>query len=54
VAALSRLIEQLAGDRAMRRRMGQAAAQATARRFTHARLAADLLPIYRTLTPLAV
>jgi glycosyltransferase involved in cell wall biosynthesis len=53
-AGLSRLIEQLAGDRAMRQRLGQAAAQASARRFTQARLAADLLPIYRTLTPLAV
>jgi glycosyltransferase involved in cell wall biosynthesis len=53
-AGLARLIEQLAGDRALRQRIGQAAAQASARRFTHARLAADLLPIYRTLTPLAV
>jgi glycosyltransferase involved in cell wall biosynthesis len=53
-AALAHLIEQLAGDRAMRQRLGQAAAKASARRFTHARLAADLLPIYRSLTPLAV
>jgi glycosyltransferase involved in cell wall biosynthesis len=52
--ALARLIEQLASDRAIRQRLGQAAARASARRFTHARLAADLLPIYRTLTPLAV
>jgi glycosyltransferase involved in cell wall biosynthesis len=51
---LARLIEQLAGDRAMRQRLGQAAATASARRFTHARLAADLLPIYRTLSPHAV
>lgn len=52
--ALARLIAQLAGDRAMRQRLGQAAAQASVRRFTQARLAADLLPIYRSLTPLAV
>lgn len=53
VVALARLMEQLASDRAMRQQIGQAAAEASARRFTHARLAADLLPIYRTLTPLA-
>jgi glycosyltransferase involved in cell wall biosynthesis len=53
-AGLARLIEQLANDRALRQRIGRAAAQSSARRFTHARLSADLLPIYRTLTPLAV
>lgn len=53
-ADLAHLIERLAGDRAMRQRLGQAAANASARRFTHARLAADLLPIYRSLTPLAI
>jgi glycosyltransferase involved in cell wall biosynthesis len=52
--ALARLIEMLAGDHAMRQRLGQAAAKTAARRFTHARLASDLLPIYLGLTPRAV
>lgn len=49
-AALARLIAQLAGDAAMRQRLGHAAALASARRFTHERLAADLAPIYRAVT----
>jgi glycosyltransferase involved in cell wall biosynthesis len=53
-AAVARLIEMLAGDHAMRQRLGQAAAKAAAKRFTHARLAADLLPIYRGLAPHAI
>lgn len=48
--ALARLIAQLAGDAAMRQRLGQAAAKASARRFTHERLAADLVPVYRAIT----
>jgi glycosyltransferase involved in cell wall biosynthesis len=50
-AALARLIAMLAGDAAMRTRLGQAAAQTSARRFTHERLAADLLAAYRSITP---
>jgi glycosyltransferase involved in cell wall biosynthesis len=50
-AALARLIAMLAGDAAMRTRLGQAAAQTSARRFTHERLAADLLRAYRSITP---
>jgi glycosyltransferase involved in cell wall biosynthesis len=48
--ALARLIAQLAGDAAMRERLGHAAALASARRFTRARLADDLVPIYRAIT----
>jgi glycosyltransferase involved in cell wall biosynthesis len=44
--ALARLITQLAGDAAMRARLGYAAALASARRFTRARLADDLATIY--------
>jgi glycosyltransferase involved in cell wall biosynthesis len=47
---LARLIAQLAGDAAMRRRLGQAAALASARRFAQPRLAADLTPIYCAIT----
>ena len=50
-AALARLIALLAGDAEMRARLGRAAAQASARRFTYDRLAADLLTAYRSITP---
>jgi glycosyltransferase involved in cell wall biosynthesis len=49
VPALARLIAQLAGDDAMRQRLGRAAALASARRFAQPRLAADLVPIYRAI-----
>ncbi len=49
-AALARLIALLAGDAALRRRLGQAAVLASARRFARARLAADLAPIYCAIT----
>jgi len=45
-SALARLIAQLAGDAALRQRLGHAAALASARRFARPRLAADLAPIY--------
>ncbi len=48
--ALARLIAQLAGDPAMRQRLGRAAALASAKRFAQARLAADLAPIYCAIT----
>jgi glycosyltransferase involved in cell wall biosynthesis len=51
--ALARAIDQLVRDSAMRERLGHAAAIASARRFTHERLAAELLPVYRSLTPRA-
>jgi glycosyltransferase involved in cell wall biosynthesis len=47
--ALARAIMQLADDAAMRERLGQAAAKASARRFTHERLAADLAAVYRAV-----
>jgi hypothetical protein len=40
-------------DAAMRERLGRAAAIASARRFTYERLAAELVPVYRSLTPRA-
>jgi glycosyltransferase involved in cell wall biosynthesis len=48
--ALARLISQLADDPALRQQLGRAAARASARRFAQARLAADLVPIYRAIT----
>ncbi|HEY1851932.1 MAG TPA: glycosyltransferase [Candidatus Binataceae bacterium] len=51
--ALARAIDQLARDAAMRERLGHAAAIASASRFTHERLAAELVPVYRSLTPRA-
>jgi glycosyltransferase involved in cell wall biosynthesis len=53
-ATLARLIGLLAGDAAMRARLGVAAARSSTRRFTHERLAADLLAAYRSITPHAV
>jgi len=52
--ALARLIEQLAGDPALRQRLGRAATLASSRRFAQARLAADLAPIYRAIAQRAV
>ncbi len=51
--AMARAIEKLTSDAAMRERLGRAAAIASARRFTHERLAAELVPVYRSLTPRA-
>ncbi|MBI3758934.1 MAG: glycosyltransferase family 4 protein [Deltaproteobacteria bacterium] len=50
---LARLIAKLATDPAMRQRLGDAAAKASARRFTHERLANDLVPIYQSISPAA-
>ncbi len=52
--ALSRVIARLVGDAALRERLGQAAAKASARRFTHERLAADLTAVYRAVMRRAV
>jgi glycosyltransferase involved in cell wall biosynthesis len=50
---LARLIGKLANDPSMRQRLGDAAAKASARRFTYERLAADLVPIYQSISPAA-
>jgi glycosyltransferase involved in cell wall biosynthesis len=50
VSALARLIAQLAGDAALRQRLGHAAALASAQRFARPRLAVDLAPIYCAIT----
>ena len=51
--ALARAIEKLTSDAAMRERLGRAAAISSARRFTHERLAGELVSVYRSLTPRA-
>jgi glycosyltransferase involved in cell wall biosynthesis len=50
---LARLIGKLANDPSMRQRLGDAAAKSSARRFTYERLAADLVPIYQSISPAA-
>ncbi len=49
-SALACKIALLAGDPAMRKRLGDAAAAASSHRFTRARLAGDLLSVYRTIS----
>jgi glycosyltransferase involved in cell wall biosynthesis len=47
VQALAAAIERLAGDRALRQRLGAAGHARAARDFNHERLAHALIPIYR-------
>jgi len=49
--ALAHAIALLASNAEMRERLGQTAARVASRRFTHERLAADLVSAYRSIAP---